>query len=86
MTLFTHAGFAMLTVTVKKSQGKFLPVGEKELVSSIQKPEGWITVIVDEDGFAKAQSKVITEEESKKILQKAVEAGVPQYLGEVKLV
>jgi len=64
MTLFSHAGFAMLTLTVKRSQGTFVPVGEKELVSIAQKPEGWIAVIVDEEGFAKAQSKALSEEEA----------------------
>jgi hypothetical protein len=86
MTLFSHAGFAMLTLTVKKSQGSFEPVGEKELVSVVQKEEGWITVIVDEEGYAKAQSKTMTEEEAKEILSKATAAGIPEYSGQVRLV
>ncbi len=84
--LFEHAGFAMLTLTVKKSQGSFIPVGEKELVSVAQKPEGWVTVIVDEEGYAKAQSKVLPEVDAKEILQKAVAAGIPEFTGTVKLV
>ena len=72
MTLFSHAGFAMLTLTVKKSQGIFVPVGEKELVAIIEKPqEGWLVVIVDEEGYAKSQSKVLKEDEAKEILKKA---------------
>ena len=86
MTLFSHAGFAMLTLTVKKSQGTFVPVGEKELVSVVQKPEGWIAVIVDEEGYAKAQSKALSEQEAKEILRKATSAGIPQYSGQVRLV
>ena len=86
MTLFSHAGFAMLTLTVKRSQGTFVPVGEKELVSIAQKPEGWIAVIVDEEGFAKAQSKALSEEEAKEILRKATSAGIPEYTGQVRLV
>jgi len=86
MTLFEHAGFAMLTLTVKKSQGSFVPVGEKELVSVAQKPEGWVAVIVDEEGYAKAQSKVLLEKEAREILQKAVAAGIPEFTGTVKLV
>ena len=86
MTLFSHAGFAMLTLTVKKSQGTFVPVGEKELVSVVQKPEGWVTVIVDEEGYAKAQSKTLTEKEAKEILNKAKNSGIPEYTGQVRLV
>ena len=86
MTLFSHAGFAMLTLTVKKSQGTFVPVGEKELVSVVQKTEGWVTVIVDEEGYAKAQSKILTEKEAKEILKKAKDAGIPEYTGQVRLV
>jgi hypothetical protein len=86
MTLFSYAGFAMLTLTVKKSQGTFVPVGEKELVSIVQKKEGWITVIVDEDGYAKAQSKAMTEEQAREILRKATSAGIPEYTEQVRLV
>lgn len=86
MTLFSHAGFAMLTLTVKKSEGAFVPVGEKELISIVQKPEGWITVIVDDEGYAKAQSKAMSEEEAQVILRKAVSAGIPKYSGQVRLV
>lgn len=86
MILFEHAGFAMLTLTVKKSLGVFVPVGEKDLVSVAQKPDGWVAVIVDEEGYAKAQSKVLTEEKAKEIFQKAVSAGIPEFTGTVKLV
>ncbi|VVC05214.1 Uncharacterised protein [uncultured archaeon] len=86
MTLFSHAGFAMLTLTVKKSQGTFVPVGEKELASVVQKTEGWVAVIVDEEGYAKAQSKTMTEKEARDILEKAKNAGIPEYTGQVRLV
>ena len=86
MILFSHAGFAMLTLTVKKSEGTFVPVGEKELISVIQKPEGWIVVIVDEEGYAKAQSKAMTETESREIFRNATAAGIPEYEGHVRLV
>ncbi|MGI0083068.1 MAG: hypothetical protein ACREAG_07195 [Nitrosopumilaceae archaeon] len=86
MTLFNHAGFAMLTLTVKQSEGKFVPVGEQELVAVVKKPEGWITVIVDEEGFAKAQSKVLEENAAREILKKAVASGIPEYTGKVRLV
>lgn len=76
----------MLTLTVKKSQGMFVPVGEKEFVAVSQKPEGWVAVIVDEEGYAKAQSKVLPEEQAREILQKAVAAGIPEFSGTVRLV
>ena len=86
MNLFSYAGFAMLTLTVKKSEGTFVPVGEQELVAIVQKPEGWITVIVDEEGYAKAQSKTLNENEAKEIMKKAMAAGIPEYTGKVRLV
>jgi hypothetical protein len=76
----------MLTLTVKKSEGKFIPVGEKEFVAVVNKYDGWITVIVDEEGYAKAQSKVMEEDAAHEILKKAVAAGIPEYTGKVRLV
>ena len=86
MTLFSYAGFAMLTLTVKKSKGMFVPVGEKELVAVVKKTEGWIVVIVDEEGFAKAQSKLMNEIDAKEILNKAKNAGIDEYTDQVRLV
>jgi len=86
MNLFSHAGFAMLTLTVKKSDGVFVPVGEQEFVAVVQKPDGWITVIVDEEGYAKAQSKTLNENESKEIMKKAIVAGIPEFTGKIRLV
>lgn len=86
MNLFNHAGFAMLTLTVKKSEGKFIPVGEQEFVAVANKPEGWIAVIVDEEGYAKAQSKVLEENDAREILKKAIASGIPEYTGKVRLV
>jgi len=86
MNLFSHAGFAMLTLTVKKSEGVFVPVGEQELVAVVQRSDGWIAVIVDEEGYAKAQSKILNESEAKEIMKKAMVAGIPEYTGKVRLV
>ncbi len=87
MTLFSHAGFAMLTLTVKKSQGAFVPVGEEEFVAVVEKPgEGWLVVIVDEEGYAKSQSKVLSENDAREILNKATSANIPEYTGQVRLV
>ena len=86
MNLFSHAGFAMLTLTVKKSEGMFMPVGEQEFVAVVQKSDGWITVIVDDEGYAKAQSKTLNESEAKEIMKKAIVAGIPEFTGKVMLV
>jgi hypothetical protein len=85
MNLFSHAGFAMLTLTVKKSEGMFVPVGEQEFVAVVQKSDGWITVIVDDEGYAKAQSKTLNEIEAKEIMKKAIVAGIPEFTGKVRL-
>ena len=42
--------------------------------------------MVDEEGYAKAQSKVLEEKEAREIFKKALAAGVPEYTGKVKLV
>lgn len=76
----------MLTLTVKKSEGMFVPVGEQEFVAVVQKSDGWITVIVDDEGYAKAQSKTLNESEAKEIMKKAIVAGIPEYTGKVRLV
>ena len=86
MNLFSHAGFAMLTLTVKKSEGTFVPVGEQEFVTVVKKTDGWITVIVDEEGYAKAQSKTLNEDDAKEIMKKALAAGIPEFTGKVRLV
>ena len=51
MRLFEIAGFAMLTLTTKKKEGKFYPVGEEIYSAVIKKPEGYVVLLVDEDGY-----------------------------------
>ena len=53
MKLFEIAGFAMLTLTTKKKEGKFYPVGEEIFSAVIKKPEGYVVLLVDEDGYTK---------------------------------
>ena len=81
MTLFNLAGFAMLTLTIKKIDGKFLPVGEEVFVAVIQSKDGYITILVDEDGYTKAQSKPLEKEDALKIFQKARDSGILEYQG-----
>ena len=81
MTLFKIAGFAMLTLTTKKVNGRFLPVGEENYTAVIQTPDGFVTILVDEDGYTKAQSKALEKNEALEIFRKAKESGIKEYSG-----
>ncbi len=80
MKLFNLCGFGMLTLTTKKIDGKFLPVGEEEFVAVIHTKDGYVTILVDEDGYTKAQTKPLTKEESIEIFKKARESGIDEYV------
>ncbi|MDH3312494.1 MAG: hypothetical protein OEM28_05010 [Nitrosopumilus sp.] len=79
MKMFDIAGFAMLTLTTKKIDGKFHPVGEEEFTAVINSPDGYVAVIVDKDGFTKAQSKALGKEEAKSIYKKLRDTGIEEY-------
>ena len=79
MKMFEVAGFGMLTLTTKKIDGDFQPVGEEEFTAIISSPEGDIVIIVDKDGFTKAQSKAIKKEEAQLIFKKLRESGIDEY-------
>ena len=79
MKMFDVAGFAMLTLTTKKVDGKFQPVGEEEFTAVIQSPDGHVAVIVDKDGFTKAQSKAVERDEAISIYKKLRETGILEY-------
>lgn len=79
MKLFDIAGFGMLTLTTKKIDGKFFPVGEEDFTAVIQSEEGYVAVIVDEDGYTKAQSKNLEKKEALEIYKKLRDSGVPEY-------
>ncbi len=79
MKLFEIAGYGMLTLTTKKIDGKFFPVGEEELTAVIQSDDGYVTIIVDTDGYTKAQSKGVEKKEAFEIFKKLRESGVPEY-------
>lgn len=81
MRLFDIAGFAMLTLTTKKSGGTFMPVGEEEYASAIRSPDGHVAIIVDADGFTKAQSRALGREEALGIFRRLVESGMPEFGG-----
>jgi len=82
MILFNLGGFAMLTLTTKKKDGVFVPVGEQNYTAIIQTPDGYVTILVDEDGYTKAQSKPLQKEAALDIFKKARESGIEEYSGD----
>ena len=86
MVLFEVSGFAMLTLTTKKIDGKFFPVGEESFVTAIKTNDGYVIILVDEDGFTKAQTKAVEKEEGKKIYSKVLDSNVTEFSGnEIKI-
>ena len=81
MKLFDIAGFAMLTLTTKKKDGKFIPVGEETYCAAIKKPEGYVVILVDGDGYTKTQSKDLEKEEAAEIFTKVKESGIEEFPG-----
>ncbi len=81
MRMFEAAGFGMLTLTTKKIDGKFQPVGEEEFTAVIKSPDGHVAIITDKDGFTKAQSKAVEKEEAISIFKKLRESGMAEYSG-----
>ena len=79
MKLFDIAGFAMLTLTTKKKEGKFYPVGEEIYSAVIKRPEGYVVLLVDEDGYTKTQSKDLEKTEATEIYKKVIESGIAEY-------
>lgn len=86
MRLFGLAGFAMLTLTTKKGEGGFAPVGEEDHAAMIKTPDGFVVILADEDGYTKAQTKALEKDEAVQILQKAVGEGIPEFEGEEVLI
>ena len=81
MKMFEAAGFGMLTLTTKKVDGRFYPVGEEEMAAVISSQDGYVAIIVDNDGFTKAQSKAVPKEEALAIFKKLKNSGMPEYPG-----
>ena len=79
MALFDIAGFAMLTLTTKKKDGKFFPVGEDSFIAAIKTDDGFVIILVDEDGFTKAQTKALEKEDAQKIFNKVLASGITEF-------
>ena len=86
MALFEVAGFAMLTLTTKKIDGKFFPVGEESFVTVIKTNDGYVIILVDKDGFTKAQTKALEKQEAREIYNKVLGSGIAVFSGkEIKI-
>ncbi len=86
MALFEISGFAMLTLTTKKIDGKFFPVGEESFVTVIKTNDGYVIILVDKDGFTKAQTKALEKQEAREIYNKVLGSGIAVFSGkEIKI-
>lgn len=81
MILFKFGGFGMLTLTTKKKDGQFVPIGEEDLVAVIQTVDGYVTILVDAEGYTKAQSKPLEKDAAMQIFKKVRESGIEEYTG-----
>ena len=63
----------------QKIDGKFFPVGEENYAAAIKKPEGYVVILVDEDGYTKTQSKDLEKTEATEIYKKVIESGIAEY-------
>ena len=86
MKMFEAAGFGMLTLTTKKVDGNFQPVGEEDFTAVINSEEGYVAIIVDKDGYTKAQSKALEKDEALTIYKKLRDSGVEEYPGKKILI
>ena len=82
MLLFKIAGFSMLTLTTKKIDGQFFPVGEENYAAVIQTKDGFVTILVDGDGYTKAQSKALEKNMALDIFKKIRTSGIEEYSGD----
>ena len=81
MKLFDIAGFAMLPLTTKKKEGKFIPIGVENYCAAIHRPEGYLVILVDAEGYTKAQTKDLEKEEAGQIYSKVAESRIEEFPG-----
>ena len=86
MRMFEAAGFGMLTLTTKKVDGKFQPVGDEDFTAVVKSDEGHVAIIVDKDGYTKTQSKALEKDEALAIYKKLRDSGVEEYPGKEILI
>lgn len=72
----------MLTLTTKKKEGEFVPVGQEDQVAIIKTADGFVTILVDEEGYTKAQSKPLQKETALDVFKKAIQSGIKEFTGD----
>lgn len=82
LMLFNASGFASIVLTTKKINGEFLPVGNEQLATIIHMENGYTAIIVDKDGYTKAQSKILEKKIAINIFNKLLKNGAAKYDGE----
>ncbi len=82
MKLFDIAGFAMLTLTTKKVNDGFVPVGEEDYTAIIQTRDGYVVILADGDGKTKAQTKALEKDKATEIFNKIIESNIPEFDGD----
>ena len=81
LILFEASGFASIVLTTKKRNGEFVPVGEEELATVINIENGYTVIIVDKDGYTKAQSKVLEKQDAINVFNKLINGESTKYNG-----
>jgi hypothetical protein len=54
-------------------------VGEESFTAVIKTPDGFVIILVDEEGFTKAQTKALDKEEAQKIFKKVLVSGITEF-------
>ena len=67
--------------TTKKKDGKFIPIGAENYCAAIHRPEGYLVILVDAEGYTKAQTKDLEKEEAGQIYSKVAESGIEEFPG-----
>ena len=59
--------------------GSSIRLGKREYTAVINSEDGHVAIIVDGDGFTKAQSKTVEKEEALEIYKKLRDSGIQEY-------
>ena len=86
LKLFDYTGYAMLTYTVKQDGNGFSPVGEEMLIAKMDRESESMMFLVDNDGYAKAQSKPLPREKASEVYKKMLDDGFKEFRGQIKTV
>ena len=61
-------------------------MGEESFTAVIKTEEGFVILLVDTDGFTKAQTKALEKEDAQKVFTKVLDSGITEFSGrEIKI-